>query len=100
MQAVVAEVTNTPWDEQHCYVLDFRGTVATSRLAAAVAKTFHVSPFMQMDMAYHWRLTVPGARLAVGIDALDATTTVPRALGFAPRSFNRLAAGAFSPAIR
>ena len=32
VEAVVAEVNNTPWNEQFCYVLDMRGQVASKGL--------------------------------------------------------------------
>ena len=65
--AVVAEVTNTPWNERHCYVLDTRGQTSR-RLTARHAKAFHVSPFLNMDLDYDWQLSTPGARLLVRID--------------------------------
>lgn len=64
IDAVVAEINNTPWQEQHCYVLD----VPDGRLDRArfeFDKTFHVSPFMPMDHKYRWRFTTPDQRLAV-----------------------------------
>jgi uncharacterized protein len=71
VQAVVAEVNNTPWQEQHCYVLDMRGQSASRRLTARHAKTFHVSPFLNMTLDYHWQMTVPGEQLFVHIDAQE-----------------------------
>ena len=68
LEAVVAEVNNTPWGEQHCYVLDVRSQLAATRLTAAQPKAFHVSPFLDMEMDYHWLLTVPGDRLVVRIE--------------------------------
>lgn len=68
VEAVVAEVNNTPWNEQHCYVLDVRAGAGRSSLTAQHAKVFHVSPFLEMEMDYHWVLTVPGERLVVRID--------------------------------
>lgn len=62
--AVLAEVTNTPWAERHCYAIDLRS--ATPRRPDC-AKEFHVSPFMPMDMSYRWHLTVPDSLLKVGI---------------------------------
>ena len=47
LEAVVAEVTNTPWGERHAYVLGVRGTDGGVR--ERVDKVFHVSPFMAMD---------------------------------------------------
>lgn len=59
LEAVVAEVNNTPWRERHPYVLP--GTPLRHRFG----KEFHVSPFLPMDLDYEWRFTVPGESLAV-----------------------------------
>jgi uncharacterized protein len=61
VQAVLAEVTNTPWGERRGYVLpeghgDF-------------AKALHVSPFMGMDHVYSARAGAPGRRLAIHIES-------------------------------
>jgi len=66
LQAIVAEITNTPWKERRCYVLP----MAASRHAGAQGrwrfdKDFHVSPFMPMDLRYDWRFSTPGDALAV-----------------------------------
>ncbi|MFM2094485.1 MAG: hypothetical protein RIS70_1609 [Planctomycetota bacterium] len=71
LEFVVAEVNNTPWGEQHCYVLDVRegqreGS-SSSLLHACNTKEFHVSPFMTMNYDYRWRLTKPGRSLALQI---------------------------------
>lgn len=59
LDAVVADVTSTPWGERHAYVVALRG----GRAAAPAAKELHVSPFMPMDTEYEWRFEAPGARL-------------------------------------
>lgn len=64
---VVAEVTNTPWGEQHCYVLDLRDSVAEAHSAHA-PKVLHVSPFLGMQFDYRFRLTPPGDALVVQIE--------------------------------
>ncbi len=66
LQFVVAEVTNTPWSEQHCYVIDAR-TSAGARVKTELRKEFHVSPFFGMDLTYDFHLTEPARRLAVHI---------------------------------
>lgn len=69
--AVVAEVNNTPWNEQHCYVLDWRkgrDEFDGDELKAIEPKVFHVSPFMNMGMDYHWRVTAPEEHLLVHIE--------------------------------
>lgn len=66
IDAIVAEITNTPWGERHAYVLSpNEHAAAGDRLHFQFDKCFHVSPFMPMDMAYDWRFTVPGEHLAV-----------------------------------
>ena len=71
VDTIVAEVNNTPWGEQHCYVMDGGGDAATGR-GHDLAKRFHVSPFMPMDIDYDWRFTEPGDRLAVHMRNLRA----------------------------
>lgn len=71
VEAIVAEVSNTPWNERHYYVLDLRNTGGAGRMTAHHAKTFHVSPFLTMNLGYRWRLTAPGERLAVQIEVHD-----------------------------
>lgn len=77
LQTLVAEVSNTPWNERHCYVLDTRREAAAfpvSRMhSARHAKEFHVSPFLEMHMDYDWKVQTPGDRLFVGIQNLDET---------------------------
>jgi uncharacterized protein len=66
LEAVVAEVNNTPWGERHCYVLDGRGRDDCGGwLHARSAKAMHVSPFHPMAMDYEWGFRPPGERLAV-----------------------------------
>lgn len=76
LDALVAEVTNTPWNERHHYVLDLRARGRAGGFQACNAKEFHVSPFLTMDLDYAWRLSVPGERLRLTIDAHRAGTTV------------------------
>ena len=66
LEAVVAEVTNTPWGERHAYVIAGSGGPVA---AGSFDKELHVSPFMGMDHAYECRATVPGDMLSVHIDS-------------------------------
>jgi uncharacterized protein len=61
VQALVAEVTNTPWGERRAYVLPGGH--------ADVAKALHVSPFMGMDHVYTVRAGAPGPCLNVHIES-------------------------------
>jgi uncharacterized protein len=66
LEAIVAEVTNTPWNERHAYVLPVEPAQADAHsLRFRFGKSFHVSPFMPMDLDYDWRFSRPGKRLAV-----------------------------------
>jgi DUF1365 family protein len=69
LDAVVAEITNTPWSERHAYVLDARGSDAgdEDELRWRFPKRFHVSPFHGMDQVYDWTFRPPGERLEVGM---------------------------------
>jgi len=94
VEAVVAEITNTPWRERHCYCLDARGLSGPFRWR--FAKAFHVSPFMAMDQDYDWRFTTPGDRLGVhminrvrGATVFDATLDLA-AEPITPRALNGL----------
>ncbi|MCH2201490.1 MAG: DUF1365 domain-containing protein [Fuerstiella sp.] len=69
LEAVVADVTNTPWNERHCYVIPCKTRNQVIRFRHD--KQFHVSPFMEMDMSYDWRLTVPAARTSVCLTSHD-----------------------------
>jgi DUF1365 family protein len=68
IECVVAEVTNTPWLERHCYVLPVPAHRRRERVHSFVtSKELHVSPFMDMQQDYHWRVTMPGDRVSVHI---------------------------------
>jgi hypothetical protein len=85
LQSVVADVTNTPWNERHTYVVQ-PTEPEDGWLCAWSPKEFHVSPFMGMDCDYRWTFTVPGERLAARIEnfekrgsrVFDATLTLER----------------------
>src|ERR1700733_2144973 len=58
LETIVAEITNTPWDERHQYVLEV--DAAHGRLKRfEFDKAFHVSPFLPMDMRYEWSFNQP-----------------------------------------
>jgi len=60
-EAIVAEVSNTPWLEMHPYVLHHDSVdqvkvrqPQTTRTNYVFPKRFHVSPFMEMSYNYDW----------------------------------------------
>ena len=62
---IVAEVTNTPWNERHSYVIAADAATATR---AQFNKSHHVSPFLPMAMQYRWHSTPPGEQLRVHLE--------------------------------
>ncbi|HEX5056538.1 MAG TPA: DUF1365 domain-containing protein [Gammaproteobacteria bacterium] len=86
VEHILAEVRNTPWNERHCYVLSVSEDEAPrGKFAFRHAKSFHVSPFMKMDMEYAWNVTAPAESLVVHIENMrdgepcfDATLTMHR----------------------
>lgn len=76
--AVVAEVNNTPWGEQHCYVIPAPCRPQTG--APQVVwnqKVFHVSPFMPLNMRYRWHLNVPSRSLNIHLENHERPTIAP-----------------------
>jgi DUF1365 family protein len=71
IEHVVAEVSNTPWKERHCYVLSYPPEDTKNDTEFQLQKEFHVSPFMPMGQQYRWRITPPGSNLKVQIETLE-----------------------------
>jgi DUF1365 family protein len=59
LEAVMAEVTNTPWGERHAYVIP--------EGCGWFGKALHVSPFMGMDHTYSCQAPLPDQRASVRI---------------------------------
>ncbi len=93
--AVIAEVNNTPWDEQHVYVIpdhrpetlplenhtptSERCTSSQSQLAPQryikaekLKKSFHVSPFMHNAMHYRMIYSLPGESIGVKMENFES----------------------------
>jgi DUF1365 family protein len=72
--AMIYEVSNT-FGERHSYVIPAPMTSAGGPSAGPIvqscAKGFYVSPFMDMEMTYDFRLTRPGETLATTIYGRD-----------------------------
>jgi len=51
---MLAEVSNTPWNERHYYLIDLLDEVKQVN-----EKVFQVSPFMDLDMSYFWQVKAP-----------------------------------------
>jgi uncharacterized protein len=59
---LLAEVSNTPWNERHYYLVDIHEPQVTE-------KRFHVSPFNPIDMHYQWQIKPEAERLTLQLDA-------------------------------
>jgi DUF1365 family protein len=87
VEAIITEIHNTPWLEEHCYVFG-KSSNAHSDPAWRqhhFDKAFHVSPFMEMNIRYDWRFHVPGEAIQVhmnlangDIKRFDATLSLKR----------------------
>ncbi len=67
LQAIVAEVHNTPWGERHPYVLPVQDPQATE-IRIDFDKAMHVSPFMSMDIRYRLQLRRNDNDLSLGLE--------------------------------
>jgi DUF1365 family protein len=68
VETIIAEVSNTPWGERHCYVLADSANLGDDHIRRFESvKELHVSPFMDMDIDYSWLLTSPSDNLVVRI---------------------------------
>jgi hypothetical protein len=61
VETIVVEIHNTPWHEMHTYVMDRTQNEhpLPDWRRHQFAKTFHVSPFIDMDIRYDWRFREP-----------------------------------------
>ncbi|HLG92271.1 MAG TPA: DUF1365 family protein [Acidimicrobiales bacterium] len=60
VEALVAEVTNTPWHQRHCYVVGPPGTYLLD-------KRLHVSPFLGPELSYRLSYEAPAESLKLSI---------------------------------
>ncbi|MCK7632909.1 MULTISPECIES: DUF1365 domain-containing protein [unclassified Shewanella] len=67
---MLAEVSNTPWNQRHCYLVDLTTPQPSD-------KVFHVSPFMTLDMRYVWHISAPTEHLNIGIE----NNSIPKVIG-------------------
>ena len=64
-QQVLVEVSNTPWNERHYYLVPLTPSSSDEEQQNSTMqitdKAFQVSPFMDLNMRYHWRIKPPMA---------------------------------------
>ena len=86
LEMIMAEVTNTPWNERYSYIIDKKMLNGSKKnLVAELEKKLHVSPFWGMDHQYKWLFSEPDESLLVNmknfksdIKVFDATLTMKR----------------------
>jgi len=87
VETIVVEIHNTPWGERHCYVLGAEQDEHPIKYwrRHQFAKSFHVSPFIDMDIRYDWRFRLPDDSIRVhmidyekGEKLFDASLTLRR----------------------
>ncbi|KLN63207.1 DUF1365 domain-containing protein [Vibrio sp. VPAP30] len=76
---LLAEVSNTPWNERYYYLLD-----ANDERTWKHAKAFHVSPFNPIEQEYVWKIKPINQRLSIHLEChrsdkeFDATMKMVR----------------------
>jgi DUF1365 family protein len=89
VETIVVEIHNTPWGERHCYVLGAEQDEHPIKYwqRHQFAKSFHVSPFIDIDIHYDWRFRLPDDSIRVhmidyekGEKLFDASLTLQRRL--------------------
>jgi uncharacterized protein len=78
-EAVIAEVSNTPWIEMHSYLLHSKIEKVEFKkkenyVQAIWLKAFHVSPFMEMDYKYDFTFYEPQETIKVNSKMLKLST--------------------------
>lgn len=92
VEVIVAEVHNTPWNEQYCYILtpsQNHGSIEHQHYI--FPKAFHVSPLLPMDFIYDWRFGIGNEKLFVHMKNIKQTQEVFNAtLSLRRRAINRI----------
>jgi len=78
---MLAEVSNTPWNDRHHYLVDLN-------VQADQPKAFHVSPFNPMDMRYQWDVQQPGEQLCLQLSCVKEQKHFTAALNLQRQPLN------------
>ena len=94
LRYIVAEVTNTPWHNRIPYVIPCQP--GHRHQSHSFAKQMHVSPFLPMNMTYHWQSRTPGTSISIhlqnwkdGEEAFNATVGLRR-VEITPHALHRI----------
>lgn len=75
-QYVLAEVSNTPWNQRHYYAIPAKQYWQEKYFMDD--KAFHVSPFNPMDQKYVWQLSLPDGNINIHLEVHDKKDSVRR----------------------
>lgn len=70
LDALMAEIENTPWGERYCYVFS-SDHLEDETLRVKLNKEFHISPFFPMEMKYLWNFSLPKDKLSIKMESLN-----------------------------
>ena len=79
---MLAEVSNTPWNQRHYYLVDMDKQHDTQ-------KAFHVSPFNPIDMTYKWKVAQPAQRLDLALSCHQETRHFTASIGMEKQSLSQ-----------
>lgn len=82
LKYLLAEVSNTPWNERHYYLIDM------TQSSQLTDKAFHVSPFMTLDMQYQWRVSAPKQEFKLMINNLNPNKIFTAAMLLQQQAFS------------
>ena len=78
LQYIVAEITNTPWQERHSYVI--QPNISKKKTQQfnqhTFDKVFHISPFMNMHQQYNWSFSLPGKQVSVYMQNIENNSII------------------------
>lgn len=78
---MLAEVSNTPWNKRHHYLVDLDQQAPTE-------KAFHVSPFNPMDMVYRWSVQQPNEHMKLALSCYQEQRHFTAAINMTKMSLN------------
>lgn len=89
---MLAEVSNTPWNQRHYYLVNLAAKTDSDH-RPETEKTFHVSPFMDLNMRYRWQIKPPVVAqqqqgIYVQIDNLSDQKLFSAKLALKPQQIN------------
>lgn len=78
---MLAEVSNTPWNKRHHYLVDLNNQISSK-------KAFHVSPFNPMEMEYKWQIQQPGENVKLHLSCYKQTKHFEAAIDMQRKPLN------------